>query len=70
MIFRAAIREEDRAQVNLDDVRTLNLGAETVLVADRAVARWNYEQVPITMLCSTVYVRREGRWMVAFHQQT
>lgn len=70
-----AIREENKAgrawaEVDLEDVTSLNLGDETVLLTYRAVARWNYEQVPITILCSTVYVKREGRWMVAFHQQT
>jgi hypothetical protein len=70
MIFRAAIREEHRAEVNPDDVGTLNLGAKAVLVAYRAVARWNYEKVPTTILCSTLYVNREGHWMAAFQQQT
>ena len=70
-----AIRKENKAgrawaEVNLDDVATLNLGNETVLLTYRAIARWNYGQVPTTILCSTVYVKREGRWMVAFHQQT
>ena len=70
-----AIREENKAgrawaEVNLDDVATLNLGDDTVLLTYRAVARWNYEKVPTTILCSTLYMNREGHWMVAFHQQT
>lgn len=70
-----AIREENRAgrawvEVNLDDVASLGLRGETVLLTYQAVARWNYEQVPTTILCSTLYVKREGHWMVAFHQQT
>jgi hypothetical protein len=70
-----AIREENKAgrawaEVNLDDFKALNLGDETVLLSYRADARWNYEQVPTTILCSTLYVKREGHWMVAFHQQT
>ncbi len=70
-----AIREENKAgrawaEVNLDNVATLNLGDETVLLTYRAVARWNYEKVATTTHCSTLYVKREGNWMVAFHQQT
>lgn len=70
-----AIREENKAdrawdEVNLDDVATLKLGDDTVLLTYRAIARWNYEKVPTTTLCSTLYVKREGHWMVAFHQQT
>ena len=70
-----AIREENKAgrawaEVNLDDITTLNLGDETVLLTYRAVARWNYEKVPTTTLCSTLYVKRERAWRVAFHQQT
>jgi len=70
-----AIRQENKAgrawaAVNLDDVATLKLGDETVLLTYKAVARWNYEQVATNILCSTLYVKREGRWMVAFHQQT
>lgn len=70
-----AIREENRAgrawaEVNLDNVAILNLEDETVLLAYRAAARWNYEKIATTILCSTLYVKREGNWMVAFHQQT
>jgi hypothetical protein len=70
-----AIREENKAgrawaEVNLDDVIILNLGNEAVLLTYRADARWNYEQVLTTILCSTLYVKREGQWRVAFHQQT
>ena len=70
-----AIQEENKAgrawaEVHLDDVKALKLGDETVLLTYRANARWNYEQVPTTILCSTLYVKREGQWMVAFHQQT
>lgn len=71
----AAIREENKAgrawaEVNLDDAATLVLGDETVLLTYRAVARWNYEKVATTTLCSTLYVKRDGYWKVAFHQQT
>ena len=70
-----AIREENKAgrawaEVNLNDVEILHLGDDTVLLTYRAVARWNYEEVATTILCSTLYVKKGGNWMVAFHQQT
>ena len=70
-----AIREENVAgrywaDVRLGDVAISQLAAEVVLLTYRATARWNYEDNPIDVLCSTVYLKKEGRWKVGFHQQT
>ena len=43
---------------------------EVVLLSYTATARWNYEDTPSTILCSTLYVMDDGQWRVALHQQT
>lgn len=70
-----AIRGENRrgrhwAEVAFDDVATLPLGDGTVLLTYLATARWSDEASPGRTLCATLYVERDGRWRVAFHQQT
>jgi hypothetical protein len=36
----------------------------------RATARWNYEEKPMNVLCSSVYALYSGEWKLVFHQQT
>jgi hypothetical protein len=71
----AAIREENRrghhwAEVNFDNVAAVELMRDVVLLSYTATARWNYEDTPSTILCSTLYVMDDGQWRVALHQQT
>jgi hypothetical protein len=70
-----AIRQENVegrrwAEVNMHEVRTLPLSDAAVLLTYRVTARWEGEQAPILALASSAYVRRDGRWKLAFHQQT
>ena len=70
-----AIRGENRrgrhwAEVAFDDVATLPLGDDTVLLTYFATARWNDEANPGRAVCATLYINLDGRWRVAFHQQT
>ena len=70
-----AIRQENAegrrwAEVHMQQVRTLALSDDAVLLTYRVAARWEHEQTPIEALASSAYVRREGRWKLAFHQQT
>jgi hypothetical protein len=71
----AAIRDENRrghrwAEVAFDDIATVELTPEVVLLTYSARARWNYQDTASTVLCSTVYLRNDGQWHVALHQQT
>jgi hypothetical protein len=71
----AAIRDENRlrhrwAEVAFDDVTTMELTSEVVLLTYTARARWNYQDTASTVLCSTIYVLADGGWRVALHQQT
>ena len=58
------------AEVHMQQVRTLTLSDDAVLLTYRVAARWEHEQAPIEALASSAYVRRDGRWKLAFHQQT
>jgi uncharacterized protein (TIGR02246 family) len=71
----AAIREENAAnrrwaEVNFAGVSVLLVAPDVALLSYEATARWNYEEVATKALCATVYVKRNGAWRVALHQQT
>jgi hypothetical protein len=58
------------AEVDLADVRFTSPADGVAVLTYRASARWAHEASAIRALASTVYVRRDGAWKVAFHQQT
>jgi hypothetical protein len=71
----AAIREENRenrrwAEVRFSDQRALSPTQDTRVLIYKATARWNYEENPITVFCSSVYALYSGEWKLVFHQQT
>jgi hypothetical protein len=71
----AAIGEENRdnrhwAEVSFSDQRVLSPTHDTRVLIYKATARWNYEQQPITVLCSSIYALHSGEWKLVFHQQT
>ena len=70
-----AIRQENAdgrrwADVDFDDIRSLRLADDAAGLSYRVSARWEHEQKRTRALASSVYVKREGRWRLAFHQQT
>jgi hypothetical protein len=71
----AAIGEENLenrrwAEVRFSDQRVLSPTPDTRVLIYKATARWNYEQKPITVLCSSIYTLQFGDWKLVFHQQT
>jgi hypothetical protein len=52
----------------LDDTRVLRLTDDTAVVAYRATAV--REDEPYTALIASTYVREDGAWKLAVHQQT
>jgi hypothetical protein len=71
----AAIREENRenrrwAEVRFSEQRVLCPTPDTRVLIYKATARWNHEQNPITVLCSSIYALQSGEWKLVFHQQT
>ncbi|MDW9818481.1 DUF4440 domain-containing protein [Sinorhizobium meliloti] len=70
-----AIRGENAAgrhwaEVSFSAETAVEVAAGTCLVAYHADARWNDQPTAEAVDCLTVYVKREGRWRVAAHQQT
>jgi uncharacterized protein (TIGR02246 family) len=58
------------AEVDFHDMRALTPAPDVALLHYAATARWNYKQEAERALCATLYVKRNGAWRVAFHQQT
>jgi hypothetical protein len=58
------------AEVKFDEVRSLRIGEDVALLTYRVAARWEHEESKISALASSVYVKRDGVWKLAFHQQT
>ena len=58
------------AEVQFDEVRSLRLADDAALLTYRAAARWEHEESKSSALASSVYVKRDGVWKLAFHQQT
>jgi hypothetical protein len=58
------------AEVAFADVRVSPLVTDAVLLQYRATGRWKHQVSPIAVLASSVYVRRDNEWKLAFHQQT
>jgi hypothetical protein len=58
------------AEVQFDDVRSMRLTDEAALVTDKVAARWAHEEAKHVALASSVYVKRDGAWKLACHQQT
>lgn len=58
------------AEANFSDVRLLSIGAHAALLTYRVAARWAHETATYRALASSLYVRRDGAWKLAFHQQT
>jgi hypothetical protein len=58
------------AEVEFDDLRTLQLSRDVILLTYRVAARWEHERSRIAALASSIYVERGGAWKLAFHQQS
>jgi hypothetical protein len=58
------------AEVQFDDVRNMWLANDAALLTDRVAARWAHDEATTSALASSVYMKRDGAWKLAFHQQT
>jgi hypothetical protein len=70
-----AIRKENEegrrwSEAYFDELHSRRLANDVALLTYRAVARWEHEESTITVLASSLYLKREGAWKLAFHQQT
>jgi hypothetical protein len=58
------------AEVDFEEVRSVQLTEDVALLTYRVTARWEHEASEYPALASSVYVKREGAWKLAFHQQS
>jgi hypothetical protein len=58
------------AEVEFYDVRSLRLADDVALLTYRVAARWEHDQSKNLALASSVYVKRDEVWKLAFHHQT
>jgi hypothetical protein len=58
------------AEVQFDEVHSLQLAENVTLLTCRVAARWEHEESKSLALASSVYIKRDGVWKLAFHQQT
>lgn len=70
-----AIRKENEegrrwAEVAFDEIRKLKLASDVALLTYRVSARWEHERSAIFALASSLYVKRDRAWKLAFHQQS
>jgi hypothetical protein len=70
-----AIRKENEegrrwAEVTFGDISKLMQADDVALLTYRVKARWEHEASALTTLASSLYVKRDGDWKLAFHQQT
>ena len=70
-----AIRKENEesrrwAEVDFSSIRKLRLADDVALVTYRVTARWEREKFATAALASSLYIKRDGTWKLAFHQQT
>src|SRR4029450_4618026 len=59
-----------RAELTFLEIRQLRLTDTASLLNYRVTARWEHEESSVTLLASSIYVRRDEAWKLAFHQQT
>jgi hypothetical protein len=65
-----SIREaEPWLAYQLDDIQILDLSADTRGVVYRATAKRS-EHIEYKALMSSIYIRQDDRWEMAFHQQS
>jgi hypothetical protein len=69
------IEQENRAgrrwaDVAFADVEAVSVTPDAALLTYRADARWEHESTIRSVLATSLYVRHERGWMLAFHQQS
>jgi hypothetical protein len=65
-----ALRTERRVQFSIADFRATVLGEAVVLVTYRTVQRDESDDSELASLRSSLWVLRDGRWQMVFHQGT
>jgi hypothetical protein len=71
----SAIRDENTtgrrwAEVNFEKQQNMFLSESAALITYTAIARWAHKPDVYKALCTSVYVKYERQWKLAFHQQS
>lgn len=69
------IEQENRtgrrwSDVAFADVEAVAVTADVALLTYRADARWEHETTIKSVLATSLYVKRDREWLLAFHQQS
>lgn len=70
-----AIRKENKenrkwAEVEFDGIHMVNLTPDVALLTYKVSSRWEHESSFVFALATSVYLKRDGKWKLASHQQT
>ena len=57
------------ADVDFEDVLAQSITTDVAALTYKVKARWNYEKAATTAIGSSIYVKRDGGWKLALHQQ-
>jgi hypothetical protein len=57
------------AEVRFGNVRAQPISVDTAALTYTIAARWNHEAAATTSIASSIYVKRDGDWKLALHQQ-
>jgi len=70
--FAASIPDLDFTDVKLADFRVIQLDLNTAVLIYHATAHYAFKGTPMMedLNMSTLWVKREGDWFAAFHQET
>ena len=69
VIYAIGANDEDWLSHELTSVQVVPLGDDAAVIAYKAEAE-RPDDEPFKAWVSSTYVRRDGRWLLAFHQQT
>ena len=58
------------SQATLDDLQFVRIADDVAALSYRATARRSGDQADYTAVVSSVYVRRDGEWLLVLQQQT
>jgi hypothetical protein len=70
-----AIRKENEdgrrwAEVDFDEVHSSRPADNVAMLSYRVAARWEHEKATRKAFASSIYIKSNGTWKLAFHQQT
>ena len=69
VLYTIGANSEEWVSHEFDKVQVVSLGDDAAVISYKVAAGRSGED-PFKAFISSTYVRRDGRWLLAFHQQT